>query len=443
MGKKKNKKNQLNNQAAEFETIKDNSNVPANKEDVEQATPESSKESSQLTKVKPAAPVLTEKLARNRWHKRPRANKSSLKDPAISKPTHPLKIGEAAETAKNEANQKRVDENKLPHPRTSHSHELESNFPRVSYEKGCAVPVKPDRYQCQGNHPTDDSCEQNMGKHTKKTRYKQQKTKTVEAENDGEAQQSNQIGKEIEEHDCKTPTLTEFKFDGFHPILKCRKPECGRMTSCWDPKVVSCPRCGPKSYVRYCSKEHLYDDMQQHWFIDCGKQEILGPVDKFTIRPSQKPLRPYVNSPIQNNIERHRQAVYHSMEQEASYFVFNDRGNIKVEDDGNTVLKESIILARGTGEVMVSVVFADDDSPSSDKKVFENLLTSILEYGAILRGPDCMRAAYMIRDKLIETGDWSLEVVLVLRGQWMMEWGFVMPEILTHGTFMVPTLPPP
>ncbi|EXJ65704.1 uncharacterized protein A1O5_11231 [Cladophialophora psammophila CBS 110553] len=218
----------------------------------------------------------------------------------------------------------------------------------------------------------------------------------------------------------------EFKFDSFDPRLRCLKPDCRKMTSCWDSAVVICPACGTDSFTRYCRKQHLYGDLQRHWVMECGRNTIAGPIDRDTIRARQLPQRPYVRGQYHNIVERHRQAVYRAME-DADYFIFKD-----IE-----MLDESIVQptqqqwnsVRGTGEVALQIIFPDDMTPQSDKQLFNYHIQRILSVGKPLAGDSCMRALEMIRSALVMSGSWTEEALTYLCIQLTGEWGdFKVPE---------------
>lgn len=236
------------------------------------------------------------------------------------------------------------------------------------------------------------------------------------------------------------------------------------MTSCWgkslvtvsrdrddvltlksfsDPSVVICPACGTDSYVRYCSKQHLYDDLQRHWLEDCGKAKIIEPIDRGTIRPGQIPKRAYVVCTVHNLVERHRQAVYRAMEN-ADYFIFNDVSKIidnwhdQAEHNGweeRIALGETVPSwrewnsVRGTGAVVVQLVFPDDSTPHAPRVLFNYHITHILALGSLTSLPSCRLALQMIHEALVTSGNWSEDMLTHLCVQVGAEWGgFKVPE---------------
>ncbi|KIW77690.1 hypothetical protein Z517_07523 [Fonsecaea pedrosoi CBS 271.37] len=217
-----------------------------------------------------------------------------------------------------------------------------------------------------------------------------------------------------------------FKFDSFDPRLRCLKPDCRNMTSCWDCAVVICPACGTDSFTRYCRKQHLYDDIQRHWAMECGRNKIKGPIDRNTIRPKQLPKRPYTFGQYHDMVERHRQAVYRAME-DADFFIFND---VEMLDDSIVQpTQEQWNSVRGTGAAVLQIIFPDDMTPHSDRQVFNYHIQRILSVGKPLAEDSCMRAMEMIRSALVMSGSWREEVLTYLCMQLTGEWGnFKVPE---------------
>ncbi|EXJ89471.1 hypothetical protein A1O3_02538 [Capronia epimyces CBS 606.96] len=216
------------------------------------------------------------------------------------------------------------------------------------------------------------------------------------------------------------PIVPKFKFDSMDPRLKCPKPDCRRMTSCWDSAVVICPACGPESYVRYCTKEHLFEDIQRHWVMECEKAKIPGPIDQNTIQDSQIPNRSYVVCQRHNLIERHRQAVYRAMS-DSDYFIFNDIDMVDPEITQPT--KEQWNAVRGTGRVVLQLVFPNDMTPQSRRRLFDRHILQCLMLGDPLAHASCMTAFQLIREALIISGNWTDEILTYLCMQLAGEWG--------------------
>lgn len=56
-------------------------------------------------------------------------------------------------------------------------------------------------------------------------------------------------------------------------LLKCRYEGCKVHLSDWNADQFLCLGCGPKSIVRYCSKQHMLND-KPHWAV-CGSEDLL------------------------------------------------------------------------------------------------------------------------------------------------------------------------
>lgn len=133
------------------------------------------------------------------------------------------------------------------------------------------------------------------------------------------------------EEESPTPTqkgedsinLTEGQWNVFEIPLPCSREGCLNQCSFMDGSTVICPACGPFSLVRYCGKQHLWEDVLDHW-IRCRCYPLLH---KFGI--SSIPKEIFMGPPILHNFhqwdrpERHRQAVWFSSAASyGDYFVF-------------------------------------------------------------------------------------------------------------------------
>lgn len=124
--------------------------------------------------------------------------------------------------------------------------------------------------------------------------------------------------------------LTQKKPDGFFWQLDshgfpCASSGCDQRCNLWDGTTVICPKCGPYSEIRYCSKDHLLEDVKWHWLY-CGRMAFENPCRDNSI-PQQvrngPPLIPCIHQ--YDTPERHRQAVYfNACASEGDYFVFSD-----------------------------------------------------------------------------------------------------------------------
>lgn len=124
--------------------------------------------------------------------------------------------------------------------------------------------------------------------------------------------------------------LTQKKPEGFFWQLDshgfpCASSGCDQRCNLWDGTTVICPKCGPYSEVRYCSKDHLLEDVKWHWLY-CGQMAFENPCRDSSI-PQQvrngPPLIPCIHQ--YDTPERHRQAVYFNVcAGEGDYFIFSD-----------------------------------------------------------------------------------------------------------------------
>ena len=111
------------------------------------------------------------------------------------------------------------------------------------------------------------------------------------------------------------------KFDTYTYL--CPKQDCNKVTSPWDGSTVICPRCGPYSGIRYCCTQHLLDEMVNHWGTECLRYTMHHPCDPLTIHPRQVQGPPAMpNLCGWDNVERHRQVIYHAAAIEGEYFIF-------------------------------------------------------------------------------------------------------------------------
>lgn len=91
-----------------------------------------------------------------------------------------------------------------------------------------------------------------------------------------------------------------------------------------------CPKCGPYSEIRYCSKAHLLEDVKWHWAY-CGMMNFEYPCKESSIpreiRVNMPCLIPCVHG--YDTPERHRQAVYFNVcGAQGDYFIFSDWGDL-------------------------------------------------------------------------------------------------------------------
>lgn len=142
----------------------------------------------------------------------------------------------------------------------------------------------------------------------------------------------------------------------------CSAVDCNRRCNLWDGRSVICPRCGPFSEIRYCSRDHLLKDVETHWAF-CGQQAFTHPCHESSIPGDVRAGPPLVPCLLQcDTPERHRQAVYFNVcEDMGDYFIFAD-------------LFEPDLDKRCSSRVFTPVVF--DDPAEKDK--FRRILAACL-----------------------------------------------------------------
>ena len=108
-------------------------------------------------------------------------------------------------------------------------------------------------------------------------------------------------------------------------LFPCALEGCRVLCSLADEMSVVCPKCGPYSRIRYCGKQHLWDDAIVHW-EHCGGyslpyQCLAEPLpEEILAGPPMVPSFHGWDSP-----ERHRQALwFSSAANQGDYFVFAD-----------------------------------------------------------------------------------------------------------------------
>ncbi|MCJ1397791.1 hypothetical protein MMC11_000987 [Xylographa trunciseda] len=107
--------------------------------------------------------------------------------------------------------------------------------------------------------------------------------------------------------------------------LYCKLPTCGKPTFDHDLATMICHGCGTKSRVRYCTKAHLLQDIQDHWKICGTPEEVLDqPID-----PGTQPDRFYRRypaiadvheDPITTKVFKYRSFQKHRQQ---TYAIFN------------------------------------------------------------------------------------------------------------------------
>ena len=91
-------------------------------------------------------------------------------------------------------------------------------------------------------------------------------------------------------------------------LLCCHFPGCKVHLSDWDEDQFLCLGCGPKSTIRYCSKEHMLDDTA-HW-KECGSRDLIikRVIDQNSAPPRFEQFCPaIVDKEAYNTCDRHLQ----------------------------------------------------------------------------------------------------------------------------------------
>ncbi|KAJ5169455.1 uncharacterized protein N7500_002238 [Penicillium coprophilum] len=215
---------------------------------------------------------------------------------------------------------------------------------------GSDKPNTDDTVQPDDQTPTESS------RHVKKTAYKRRKQERRKRKNLMKRQQerSEKLERPVSnassqddgvegrspsppesfEDDEPTPTAKQFgnigapspesQWDFGRIAVLCEKHGCQVLCGFGDGVSVVCPKCGPFSEVRYCGKDHLWEDVKMHWLV-CGTrpvypQQLLAgsiPYDVL-VGPPMLPSLHQWDTP-----ERHRQAVWFSSARDrGDYFVF-------------------------------------------------------------------------------------------------------------------------
>lgn len=151
----------------------------------------------------------------------------------------------------------------------------------------------------------------------------------------------------------------------------CASSACDNRCNLWDDTSVICPKCGPYSEIRYCSKAHLLEDIKWHW-VYCGTMSFEYPCKESSIpreiRVDTPCLIPCIHG--YDTPERHRQAVYFNVcGSRADYFIFSDWGDL-MEAGGAS----DGMAPRCSSRIICTVTFED----SAEKDRFRRVLAACL-----------------------------------------------------------------
>ncbi|KAL4776407.1 hypothetical protein BDW60DRAFT_224138 [Aspergillus nidulans var. acristatus] len=188
----------------------------------------------------------------------------------------------------------------------------------------------------------------------------------------------------------------------------CAKIGCPARCNLWDGATVICPKCGPYSETRYCSRTHLLQDIKAHWPI-CGQAVFTYPCKDSTIPRDVREAPPLIPCLYGfDTPERHRQAVHFNMNhREGDYFIFSDwvdmvnKGALKKSDND----KEKVKL-RCSSRIIHVVRFEDAQERDRFRRVLAAVLFDFYDnwYKVTLENPVITDYLYrLIRDHIRST----------------------------------------
>jgi len=196
-------------------------------------------------------------------------------------------------------------------------------------------------------------------------------------------------------------------------MTNCWLPTCQQPTKSRNIRTTTCPRCGPYSYVRYCSIQHLHADVRRHYIEDCRRRPNHLPyIDEHTISPASKPALRFLEcvSTMHDSFERHRQALYHSFPPDAKsdYYIFGDADDLilsKLSD--KTVTSAMLAKCRGTGPIVATIGL---DVTDGRKEQFTSVLERLLILGCAAGTMDeaaCGMLFLFVKGDLKDQGIWD------------------------------------
>ncbi|OOF98140.1 hypothetical protein ASPCADRAFT_13305, partial [Aspergillus carbonarius ITEM 5010] len=221
-------------------------------------------------------------------------------------------------------------------------------------------------------------------------------------------------------------TLSTQKPEGFFWQLDshgfpCAKHDCDKRCNLWDGATVICPRCGPYSEIRYCSKAHLLEDIKAHWLY-CGQLTFRHPCRETSVPKAVRagpPLIPCLHP--YDMPERHRQAVYFNVNaRQGDYFVFADWA-----DYVKAGLPEDKGAVRCSNTVVYVVKFEDPAEKDRFRRVLAACLFMTLEVTELV---DYLFR--LIRDKLRSVPD-AEHILTAVRYQFFQEFNVTIQGIIS------------
>lgn len=113
--------------------------------------------------------------------------------------------------------------------------------------------------------------------------------------------------------------------------------------------------------------------------------------------------------------------------EDADFFIFNDVDMVDTKIVPPTISPWN--LARGTGSVVLQIIFPEDKAVRSRRDLFNQHITMCLMFGNSVASPSCMTALHLVREALILSGNWTEGILTYLCMQLAGEWGnFNVPE---------------
>ncbi|KAJ6189318.1 hypothetical protein N7519_004226 [Penicillium mononematosum] len=244
----------------------------------------------------------------------------------------------------------------------------------------------------------DDQTPAESSQHDKKRAYKKKKRERRKCKNlmkrqeardaDAEFPVSNASSKEDgvegrspsppESFEDDEPTPTAMQFGNIGPPtpqsqwdlsmigILCQKADCQVACGFGDGGSVVCPKCGPFSLVRYCGKDHLWEDAKMHWG---GLRED----------PSLVPARGRLHQ--WDNPERHRQALWFSSARDrGDYFVFAEWDDLVRAEDAPA----SHLALRCSPRIAHIVRFEDAEEKDRFRRCLAICLFAAVEHPALV-----------------------------------------------------------
>ncbi|KAL4908193.1 hypothetical protein BDW74DRAFT_174886 [Aspergillus multicolor] len=161
----------------------------------------------------------------------------------------------------------------------------------------------------------------------------------------------------------------------------CQKEGCNKKCNLWDNVSKICPRCGPFSEVRYCSREHLLEDIKKHWET-CGTYTFQHRCKVSTLPRDVLESPPLIPCLYAYDMpERHRQAVHFNMNhRHGDYFIFSDwRDMVKEKVSGRPDTDAVKTALRCSPDILHVVKFDDPEARDRLRRVLAAVLFTTIE----------------------------------------------------------------